>query len=237
MTYARRMENGVAKPRGRPKVPLLSKNKILQAALELVDERGLDNFSVQMVADRFGVTAPSVYHYFADREDLLRGVGLLVYRQLREVQESAPVEERPRPWAEWVREYARAIYVAVHQHPNVVPILLARKTRRDAADLFDVAVADLERGGLNPNLALTALDATEAIVLAWCVFDDVREENWGFGPLPPGEFQKLASVVDQQASAEERLSECIEALVAGFATLNAIRPRTPAPIRRKRVSL
>ena len=59
---------------GRPIKPLLSRSKILTAGLELVDSEGLSSFSVQTLADKLGVTGPSVYHYFADRDDLLRGL-------------------------------------------------------------------------------------------------------------------------------------------------------------------
>jgi AcrR family transcriptional regulator len=81
---------------GRPIKPLLSRSKILTAGLELVDSEGLSSFSVQTLADKLGVTGPSVYHYFADRDDLLRGLGLLVLREMRDLHDLMPMLSTPR---------------------------------------------------------------------------------------------------------------------------------------------
>jgi AcrR family transcriptional regulator len=47
---------------------------ILDAAVALLGEAGLDGFSVDAVADRVGVSARTVYRYFPDRAALLHGV-------------------------------------------------------------------------------------------------------------------------------------------------------------------
>jgi TetR/AcrR family transcriptional regulator, tetracycline repressor protein len=213
-------------PVGRPSKPLLSKTKILDAALELLDEGDARDFSVPMVAAKLGVSPPSIYYYFADRDDLLRMVGLVVMRDLRDLRQSAATDE-PRPWHDWVRDYAWAIHAAVRKHPNVVPVLMARKTHGDVADLFEFAVADLVAGGLDADLGLTVLDAAEAVVLGWIAFDQAREPNWGFGSLDGDEYPTLAPLLGRQAPAEERLRQSIEALIAGFEVQNADASRRP----------
>ena len=213
-------------PRGRPSKPLLSKTKILDAALELLDEGDTTDFSVPLVAAKLGVSPPSIYYYFNDREDLLRMVGLVVMRDLRDLRNSAATDE-PRPWQDWVRDYAWAIYAAVDKHPNVVPVLLARKTHGDVVDLFEFAVADLVAGGLDADLGLVVLDAAEAIVLGWIAFDQAREPNWGFGALDRGEYPTLAPVLARQAPAQERLRQAIEALIAGFEAQSTDASRKP----------
>lgn len=47
----------------------ITKEKILEAGLKLLDEVGLDRFSVEMVADRCSITATSIYKYFRDVDD------------------------------------------------------------------------------------------------------------------------------------------------------------------------
>ena len=205
---------------GRPVKPLLSRSKILTAGLELVDSEGLSSFSVQTLADKLGVTGPSVYHYFADRDDLLRGLGLLVLREMRDLHNLTGDGAAPRPWQDWIRDYADALYAAASRHPNTVPILLARQTHGDSADLFEIALNDLAQGGLDPRLGLTALDVTEGVVLAWISFDQAREPNWGYGDLDPQRFPMMAAVFTDLDTPRERLKLSIEAVIAGFEALS-----------------
>ncbi len=45
--------------------------RILQAAREVLEERGVDAFSLDAVADKLALTSASLYHYFAGKGDLL----------------------------------------------------------------------------------------------------------------------------------------------------------------------
>src|SRR6202043_990710 len=118
-------------------------------------------------------------------------------------------------------DYAWGIHAAVRKHPNVVPVLMARRTHGDVADLFEFALSDLVAGGLDPDLGLTVLDAAEALVLAWIGFDQAREPNWGFGELDATDYPTMVPVLQRQGSADERLRQAIEALIIGFAALNS----------------
>src|SRR6266508_4254417 len=47
---------------------VLTPDKILDAALELVDATGPDGLTMRRLADRLGVTATAIYHYFDGRD-------------------------------------------------------------------------------------------------------------------------------------------------------------------------
>jgi AcrR family transcriptional regulator len=49
-----------------------NREKILQCALELFYARGYDAVGVQEIAERAGVTKPTLYHYFGSKYGLLR---------------------------------------------------------------------------------------------------------------------------------------------------------------------
>lgn len=57
-----------------PTPPKTSRSGIVDAARDLISERGLDSLTMQAVADRVGVRGPSLYKHFADRAALLRAV-------------------------------------------------------------------------------------------------------------------------------------------------------------------
>ena len=50
------------------------RQKVLQASLALIDERGLDRLSMREVARKAGVSHQAPYHYFADREAILAAI-------------------------------------------------------------------------------------------------------------------------------------------------------------------
>ncbi|MGK5064726.1 TetR/AcrR family transcriptional regulator [Janthinobacterium sp. LB3P112] len=64
---------------GRPRraTPALDSAAILQAALALLEEQG-EAFSMRALAQRLGVDAMAVYHYYAGKEELL--LALMVWR-------------------------------------------------------------------------------------------------------------------------------------------------------------
>jgi AcrR family transcriptional regulator len=53
---------------------VLTREGILDAALEIVDEVGVDRLRMRDLADRLGVTATAIYYYFEGREELVEGL-------------------------------------------------------------------------------------------------------------------------------------------------------------------
>ena len=60
----------------------VSREKVLDAALELVDAEGLDALSFRRLAARFGVTPMALYQYVESKDALLDGIGDLVLARL-----------------------------------------------------------------------------------------------------------------------------------------------------------
>lgn len=53
----------------------LSRERITQAALDLVEERGLKGLTMRALGESLGVEAMAIYHYFPSKEALLQAVG------------------------------------------------------------------------------------------------------------------------------------------------------------------
>lgn len=68
--------------------------QILEAASQLVAEEGIDAATTRAIAERAGVAVPSLYRFFADRDDVLDA---LVERMLVELDEASQAAE-----AAWV---------------------------------------------------------------------------------------------------------------------------------------
>jgi AcrR family transcriptional regulator len=69
-----------------------AKARILEAALELFSEHGIAGTSLQMIADRIGVTKAAVYHQFNTKDEIVHITGTLVSEQLGRVAELAAAQ-------------------------------------------------------------------------------------------------------------------------------------------------
>ena len=99
-------------------------DRIVTAALELMDEEGIGAASTRAVASRLGVRSMSLYRYMQGRDELFDAV---VERVVNELADDPEVQRRPvdgwRPYltgmAHGVRRYARA-------HPHAFPLVATR---------------------------------------------------------------------------------------------------------------
>jgi TetR/AcrR family tetracycline transcriptional repressor len=104
-----------AKP-GRPKAghPLLTAERILTAALQLIDEQGVEAFSMRRLAAALGVDPMAIYHHLPNKEAILAGLVPVVFAELH-----APVAAEAA-WQEQVCAFARAYRNLARAHPNFV---------------------------------------------------------------------------------------------------------------------
>ena len=60
-----------------------NKTKILDSALELFHARGYDSVGVQEIAEMAGVTKPTLYYYFGNKQGLLSTLLNLKYEEMK----------------------------------------------------------------------------------------------------------------------------------------------------------
>lgn len=122
---------------GRPSTPLLSRRRIRDAALALIDADGLETFSMRRLAASLGVTAPSLYAHYATRDQVLDDVVNFV---IADVDTSAFDEG----WRCGLLTWARSYRAALSAHPGVAPLVASGTQHRERF----LAMADAVHGGL-----------------------------------------------------------------------------------------
>jgi AcrR family transcriptional regulator len=95
------------------------RQQILDAALAIADDQGLNAVTMRAVAARVGVTAMALYPHVRSKEDLLDG---LVGRLLAELS----LPDTAKPWPDRLREIARSARETARRHPVVMPLLFSR---------------------------------------------------------------------------------------------------------------
>ena len=113
----------------RPHRPLLSHDRIVAAALGLVDAHGLEALSTRRLAAELGVSGPSLYNHFATKDQLLDAVVDAVVGEV----DLAMFERPGTDWRLALRDWARSYRAALAAHPHVVPVLAQGPGRRPHA--------------------------------------------------------------------------------------------------------
>jgi TetR/AcrR family transcriptional regulator, tetracycline repressor protein len=91
----------------------LTKAAIVQAALDLLDETGMDGLTVRALAARLGVQAPALYWHVRSKRALLDEMATLIWRRVGDVMAGLPAST---PWREVMLVYATAIRAELLGH-------------------------------------------------------------------------------------------------------------------------
>ena len=84
----------------------LTKASIVQAALDLLDETGMDGLTVRALASRLGVQAPALYWHVRSKQALLDEMATQIWRQVGDVMAGLPGD---LPWREVMATYAGTV--------------------------------------------------------------------------------------------------------------------------------
>ncbi|MCW1935015.1 TetR/AcrR family transcriptional regulator [Pararhodobacter zhoushanensis] len=119
----------------------LSRDSIMASALELIDTRGLDAFTIRNLADSLKVFPTALYWYYPARIDIIEAV---VQRVL-----SGIVPRASDDWRVWLRAFAHNLRNAVAKHPNVAPLIGGQLVSNTSADLemIEAILGMLNRAG------------------------------------------------------------------------------------------
>lgn len=197
----------------------LSRARILDAAVELVDASGIEALSMRSLAAKLGVEAMSLYNHVPSKEALLDGI---VETVLDEVH--APVDDRS--WRETLEELALRHRAAALRHPRVMLLFSSRTVtspawRRAVEDTF----AALERGGFSATAAVNAYRVFWGYVVGYVHSELRNADSPGLdaylAALPPDEFPSThahaTSLAEVDRNAE--FERGVGLLLDGIATL------------------
>ncbi|MGH6654245.1 MAG: TetR/AcrR family transcriptional regulator [Actinocrinis sp.] len=132
----------------RPSSPLLSRDRIIAAALALVDAEGLPALSTRRLAAGLGVSGPSLYNHFATKDALLEAVADAVIAHV----DIAPLTAEP--WPQALKAWATSYHRKLAEHPNLVPVAAHGPGRRPhALKMADAVYGALVDAGWPPREA------------------------------------------------------------------------------------
>ncbi|MFC5180648.1 TetR/AcrR family transcriptional regulator C-terminal domain-containing protein [Actinomadura harenae] len=189
----------------------LTRDRVLDAALALVDRDGPAKLSMRRLGAELGVEAMTLYHYVPNKDALLDG---LVERVI------AGARPRPGPGLGWIADFARSLRRELLAHPRVVSLLASRPIGTPGGlDMIEEALASLADIGLTPLESLGLLNT----VATFTVGHVLAEVPAGHEPeLPdlekhPRVAQAVADGLGTPSDHEARFERALTAILTGLA--------------------
>lgn len=168
------------------RVPLCLE-RIVDAALEFIDAKGLPGLTMRRLGEQLGVEAMALYRYVPSKEELLDGV---VARLVADVRRDEVVLDAPRDgWQDFLQRLAHGIRRMALAHPKAFPLVASRPAEAPwlrpplrSLEWVDTFLSGLLSQGFSDEAALEGYRAYTSFLLGHLLLE-VAVHGADVGPL------------------------------------------------------
>ncbi len=196
----------------------------------MIDVQGLDSLSLELVARRIGVKAPSLYYHFKDKSELLSEVARLLLVDVELPEWDAD------DWEESVVRLLIAVRRSILRHPNAAPLLLQFFPKQLLLPTYDRYAAGYP---LPVEWRMMMIEGLEKLTFGSAFFEAAARAR-GIEPMPAfdhGRLPSLAAAIRANSLDDEGLFvETVRAFIAGCRARQDARdgePRADATLGRR----
>ena len=169
----------------------LSRERVLRGAVAVADAGGVGSLTIRSLAQELGVKPMSVYHYVANKDEILDGIVDLVFREI----------ELPSAGGDWRSEMRRSAISArrvLRRHPWAIALLQSRINPGPATLRHHNAIIGTLRGaGFSVEMTAHAYALLDSYVYGFALSEASLPIN---GPETVAE---VAESMNKQVSADE----------------------------------
>ena len=146
-----------------PRPRTLSRERVLQTALALADEGGLEALTMRRLGQKLGVEAMSLYHHVANKEELLNGLIDLVFSEIK-------IECSGSGWKPAMRKRALSAREVLGWHRWAIGLMESRTNPGPATLAHHEAVLRcLREAGFSVELAGHAYSALDSYIYGFAL--------------------------------------------------------------------
>ncbi|MEU0301764.1 TetR/AcrR family transcriptional regulator C-terminal domain-containing protein [Streptomyces sp. NPDC006175] len=154
----------------------IDRARVADAALELLNEVGLDGLTLRAIARELDVKAPALYWHFKDKQALLDEMATVMYRRMLTQELPGPT---PRTWQQQMVAYQSALRGALLRYRDGAKVYSgSRFTGTDHADGLENHLRTMVDAGFELWQAVRAGTTVTAYTMGF-----VTEEQ-GVRPMP-----------------------------------------------------
>lgn len=141
--------------------PSLSRDQVLDGAVALADDVGIEALTIRRLATALGTKPMSIYRHVPSKEQIIDGMVERVFAEI----------ERPAADGDWIdalRRRCLSAKVALNRHPWAAPLMEARRSPGpETLGHHDAMVACLRRGGLSWQMVAHAYATLDAFIFGF----------------------------------------------------------------------
>jgi len=162
--------------RGARRQPRLTKQRIVDAALALIDEQGMAAVTMRTLAARLQVEAMSLYKHIANRDKLFDAV---VDRIVGELADDRKLDPEPtQGWRAYLSDIAFGVRRYARAHPHAFPLVATRPTEAPwinpplrSVDWIEAFLRGLQAEGFSDEEVLFAYRSFNSFLLGFLLLE------------------------------------------------------------------
>lgn len=191
-----------ATTRAQPRVPL-SRERVLNTALKLADQGGLESLSMRKLGQELGVEAMAVYYHFANKDEVLDGIVDLVFGEI----------DLPVAGADWktaMRQRAISLRDVLARHRWAIGMMESRRNPGPAnLRHHDAVIGNLRAAGFDIEMVAHAYSLLDGYIYGFALTKmnlpfDSGDDVAGLAqdmlePFPLGDYPNLIAFITEHA--------------------------------------
>jgi AcrR family transcriptional regulator len=185
------------------RVPL-SRERVLNTALKLADQGGLESLSMRKLGQELGVEAMAVYYHFANKDEVLDGIVDLVFGEI----------DLPVAGADWktaMRQRAISLRDVLARHRWAIGMMESRRNPGPAnLRHHDAVIGNLRAAGFDMEMVAHAYSLLDGYIYGFALTKmnlpfDSGDDVAGLAqdmlePFPLGEYPNLVAFITEHAT-------------------------------------
>ena len=163
----------------------LTKERVLDGAMALADEIGIESFTIRKLAAALDVKPMTIYHHIPSKELILDGMVDIVFSQI-----ALPPEDLP--WEEAIRVRCLSMRDVLKRHWWAAPLMESRLSPgRETLLHHDAVLGCLRRGGMSLQMTAHAVAVLDSYLYGFA-FEEAH--------LPGGGGEEIIPVAEDLAA-------------------------------------
>jgi TetR/AcrR family tetracycline transcriptional repressor len=193
-----------------------TRDDVVRAALEVLDDEGLPGLTLRAVATRLGVQAPTLYWHVKDKRHLLDLVAEQVMADLPDAQR--PPRAGESVW-EWLADSARLRRALLLAHRDSVQVVAGNRPTESGMPAVERTLSVLVQAGLEPAEGVRVLTALGSFILGDALETQAAAERSLTEEVPvdlSDRYPLLAAAMGSVGGEEQRFEEGLRLLMDGL---------------------
>jgi TetR/AcrR family tetracycline transcriptional repressor len=194
---------------------------IVSAALELLDEVGLDGVTVRRLATRLGVQNPALYWHFRGKRALLDQMA----QALQSRQDFGPPHEG-ESWRQWFTRRGRERRAILLSHRDGARLVAGTRPGPELILRFEAELGSLVERGFTPTQALLAIGTLTRFINGFVLEEQALDQRQIDDDGPPVDVFKATPILaaaiggsgDSDASFEHGLRIVVDGIASSLDT-------------------